>query len=244
MLTYLDTDTNTDGLAGAGPGGAGGTSNAHPQDGAAGADGKKGSNGSELSYVLTEDGVTVGNGTKGSDGEPGKGGGGDVGVEASLPNLTAGRVRGFGGGGGGAGGCPGLAGGAGGGGGASIALAAYLSPVRIDASQIVTSTGGKGGQGTTPSAPTLGGIGGIVSGGFTNRGGHGGAGGHGGISGHGAGGPSFGIGWVGTEPVVTDTTYQLGVGGAGAPAKTQGGATIPASPNGESAEKKLLVVPA
>lgn len=243
MLTLLFDDTTSDGLAGQGPGGAGGTSGVHAQDGAAGLAGKDGHNGSSYGYALAADGLTVASGTKGTDGEPGKGGGGEGGTASGLPQLTGGRTRGWGGPGGGAGGCPGLAGEAGTGGGASIALAAYASPVRVEACELVTSTGGNGGQGTLPSLPTAGGVGGLVSG-FTQRAGHGGAGGHAGISGHGAGGPSIGIGWAGTEPVVTDTTYKIGPGGAGAPAKTGNGVTIPASESGVTAEKKSLVVPA
>lgn len=243
MLTLFFDDVTTDGLSGEGPGGAAGTQNAHSQNGAAGLAGKDGHSGSSYGYVLAEDGLMVANGTRGTDGEPGKGGGGEAGAASGLPQLTGGRTRGWGGPGGGAGGCPGLAGEAGTGGGASIALAAYESPVRVEACEIVTSNGGNGGQGTLPSVPTAGGIGGLVSG-LTQRAGHGGAGGRAGISGHGAGGPSVGIGWAGTEPVVTDTTYKIGPGGAGAPAKTGGGVTIPASESGVTAEKKLLVIPA
>lgn len=119
-----------------------------------------------------------------------------------------------GGGGGGCGGCGGNAGPPGKGAGASIGLAAYMSAVTLEQSEIMTDDAGEGGAGSAGQAGQPGGPAGTQA--STGcQGGQGGEGADGGSGGGGAGGVSVGVLFLGDSPILTDVSYTLGDPGDG-----------------------------
>lgn len=206
-----------------------------------------GPNGANGQWSFDASGFVVGNGLQGSNGVPGKGGGGGAGTTdrwmvsltpgggiqkhpyGSLP--TDGTYLGAVGAGGGAGGCGGIAGSAGSGGGASIGLFVSQSEVTLNDSRIISGTGGRAGKGTLGTLGTPGRNGGAAD--TSDRfhgaaGGRGGDGGPAGLSGHGAPGPSIALVFSGTRPKTSAVELVPGVPGAGADALTRGAQTLPA----------------
>jgi hypothetical protein len=191
----------------------------------------------KIAGTFTREGFAPANGTKGTNGSGGKSGSGGNGREPfDNANPPDGSIwYGIQGSGGGAGGCGGEAGSAGTGGGASVAVfVSEGAPAFVD-SELVAKNGGAGGKGPVGSQPTPGGNGGpAILGAPSTAGQPGSAGGVAGVSGSGAGGPSVAVVVFGTTPSMEKTTLTVGQGGAGAPALTQGGRTIPASASGEA----------
>ena len=183
-------------------------------------------------------------GTPGYRGYSGRGGqGGPSVVSFTNQGFCEGDFsRGGGGGQGGFGGCAGYPGTPGGAGGGSIGLVIVNSQVALDWSSVVTSHGGDGGPGGTGAPgqrggdPGKGGMG-STSAGTTltsnqgQAGGWGGDGSRGGHGGAGAGGPSIGIAVVGSDPLLSDCTFNLGLPGRGGDA-----AVGPAAADGDNAE--------
>ncbi len=226
---YAPADGDNRGLSPAPAAGA--TPSTLAQPGAAGTPGTDGANGG---WQISAAGFAPGDGTAGTHGAPGQGGGGGTGerlyenVHQGIHDLWGGR-----GAGGGAGGCPGLAGGGGGGGGASIAVIAVQSPMKFDVnSELVAGAGGVGGSGASPSNALSGGSEGFSpsSNPVYTAGARGGAGGVGGYSGHGASGPSIGIAYRGPKPTA-DATPKTAPPAPGLPALGR----IPATASGLSA---------
>ncbi|MDB5213575.1 MAG: virulence associated protein, partial [Myxococcaceae bacterium] len=214
----------------------------HTRTSAAGSDGSDGAN-APSDIALSAAGFTAVSGSAGKNGAPGSGGRGGDGFGSTTNDPLVGDVwTGWSGAGGGAGGCPGLAGGEGKGGGASIAAVLVESPVSFDAVELLSNRGGAGGLGAFGSAPTTGGAPGYNTQPSLlpmRNGQPGGRGGLAGASGNGANGPSLGIAYVGTKPVVSaDTKVTPGDGGAAIPARSRTTLgitkTIPASPAGIS----------
>ena len=156
-------------------------------------------------------GWTRTDGMQGATGSPGQGGGGGSGA------LTGGADNG-GGGGGACGGCGGAGGASGMSGGSSFALLVFQSTVTVDTCTLTAGNGadgkaGGGGQG----GQTGGGAGSPASIGVGCPGANGGTGGAGAGGGGGAGGNAIALGYAGTKPSVTSTTYVEGTaGGPGA----------------------------
>ncbi len=208
--------------------------------GSAGANGTAGAPGAAVG-TFSAAGYTASDGTAGTDGQPGQGGGGAgaYGLQFNDTDVSAQSNQGYtgwgeSGAGGGAGGCPGLAATLGKGGGASVAVIAIQSPFTLDAVKIESSNGGAAGASGKPSDPLAGGGGG-THGTYTGIPGAGGYGGVAGVSGNGGGGPSIGVAYNGTEPVLGTSTIAQGTGGAGVAQRVFGiFYTIPASPNGVS----------
>lgn len=230
---------------------AGGTQSSRTGgDGSPGAPGASGSTGSAVG-TFSASGYQTSDGTPGTSGAPGQSGGGGAGQGMTSTTSSLGRtadyypigsdVWGTSGGTGAAGGCPGLAGTSGQGGGASVGVLAIASAMSFESSVIESSAGGAGGKAGVPSKPTGGGSGGLgVWQGLTmisGRGGNGGFGGLAGWSGSGGGGPSIAIAFKGGAPSTIATTLSPGKPGAGAPAQTSPGGTVPASPDGLSKEQ-------
>ncbi|MBX3191968.1 MAG: hypothetical protein KF819_33565 [Labilithrix sp.] len=214
------------------------------KQGVAGTAGTDGANANTIG-VFSAEGYTPADGVPGTSGAPGKGGYGGRGANPQRdPNATPtnGVWRGIGGAGGGAGGCPGLAGTAGTGGGASVAALLIDSPVVIDDSTLVASSGGHGGRGALGSVPTAGGAPGNVAAGIPAivAGAPGGRGGAAGVSGNGAPGPSVGIAYKGAAPKLLSTSsVTRGNGGVARDAQTRTDGfgnvkTVPAMPAGVS----------
>lgn len=182
--------------------GSGGTG----QDGAA-APATSSATGAQTLGVAAAAGWLPAAGADGSPGAPGQGGGG------GASRNGAGH-----GGGGGCGGCGGNGGTGGKGGGASIALLALGSPVRLDASILVTADAGDGGDGAVGQVGQQDvGVGGATVSALNScPGGVGGSGGAGAAGGGGSGGVSVGIIWKGaTQPTVSaDTMITAGKAGA------------------------------
>ncbi|HEX7663109.1 MAG TPA: hypothetical protein VF407_01295, partial [Polyangiaceae bacterium] len=211
--------------------------------GGAGADGASGSNGTG-----GWDGTNwkIADGVAGGNGKPGLGGGGGPG---SYPFFVVGDnqtaagkdAQGASGAGGGAGGCPGLAGTAGTSGGASIAVVLSESPVALVSCTVKAQNGGKAGKGTLGSDETLGASAGAnnVSTNSQAVGANGGRGGRSGVSGNGSAGPTYAIATHNSNVTMTDTTTQVGAGGAGVDGQSRmdNGFTksIPPTPAGQSA---------
>ena len=218
---------------GEGAGGAGVATTTPGVDGAAGVG------------ALTDDGFVPGDGVPGTSGGPGAWGRGGRGQAPSGTGTPGARYWGRSGSGGGAGGCAGLAGTPGTGGGASLGVVALRSPLRLLAMTVEAGAGGDAGKGTLGSAPTAGVRGGDDHGlsaplpsspeSFDGQ-----AGGPAGVSGSGAAGPSYGIVHRQGAPVLTQTEVKHGPGGAGAPARSAGGKTLPATPAGEAEGVKAL----
>lgn len=153
---------------------------------------------------LTETGWKVGDGVPGPPGAAGQGGGGGFSGGGGI------------GGGGGAGGCGGAGGAAGRGGGGSIALASFLSTVRLENCTLHTKDGANGGNGAIGQAGQ-GKTGMRSSGSGTSCGGGlGGAGAKGGNGGNGAGGVSIGVLYKEFKPEIDVATLgKITVGQAG-----------------------------
>ena len=217
-------------LSGAGPGGQGQTDSAPCSAGVAGQDGPPGKTGKggKGAGRLSGSGFIGARGADGGRGMPGQGGGGGGGGRSEGMCMSGVHLVGGGGGAGGSGGCGGRGGTGGGFGGASIGIASVFATVRLDAVDIFTGRGGDGGAGGSPELGGLGGLGGKggesaldVSGGCA--GGNGGRGGHGGHGGAGSGGPSIGVAFVGSAPVVDRVIAVPGQGGYGGLAPTPEG---------------------
>ena len=218
----------------------GGTTGVAAVAGAKGTDGVAGASGVAFG-ALSATGYAAADGTAGADGAPGQGGGGAAGqwVENSMayaPSYDGDKARGEAGASGGAGGCPGLAATPGKGGGASIAIVAIASPFTLDTVTVETSAGGSGGKSGDSSTNTSGGKGGQPAQ-YTRPAAAGGDGGFAGVSGNGGGGPSIGVAYQGTAPTQLAGTVKVGSGGSGVAARTDAGngKSIPASPDGLSA---------
>lgn len=196
--------------------------------------------------ALSGEGYVPANGVAGADGAPGYGGKGGSGrtPEPTIDPSQAGIIttwRGWSGTGGGAGGCPGLAGTPGTGGGASIAAMLVESPMKFEASELVSARGGDAGRGTFGSSPTSGGNAGYFLG-YPGLelliGKPGGRGGAAGTSSNGGSGPSLGIAHTGSAPTTDSATrITAGTGGAAIDARSRTDAlritkTIPATPAG------------
>ncbi|MFZ5895579.1 MAG: hypothetical protein ACOY0T_31265 [Myxococcota bacterium] len=159
-----------------------------------------------------------GRGTSGRPGLPGAGGDGGPGHVIFGDPCSYNFAPGSGGGQGGPGGCGGQGGTGGSGGGASLALVVVNSQVVLDWPRLVTGNGGRGGKGAVGGAGQPGGAAGnagsashpLASG---KPGAPGTAGGTGGSGGPGGGGPSIGILYVGTAPVVNNGDFSLGLPG-------------------------------
>lgn len=222
--------TTTTTAAGAVSGGANAT-HGTATNGSNGTNGTAGWNGASFK---------IADGTAGTNGSPGLGGGGGAGenpVFANMGEAATYTAQGVGGSGGGAGGCPGLAGTPGTAGGASIAVVVFNSTVGLVSDNVKAGNGGRAGKGTFGSASTPGGSGGTFTSLFSPSDGAGASGGSGGMSGwsgNGSAGPSLGIVWHGSAPTLTDTNPQVGNGGAGVDARTQGTKTIPATLKGDA----------
>ena len=217
-------------LSGAGSGGQGHTDAAPCSDGVAGQDGPAGKagEGGKGAGRLSGSGFLGARGADGGRGVPGQGGGGGGGARSEGACMGGVTLVGGGAGAGGSGGCGGRGGTGGGFGGASIGIASVFATVRLDAVDIFTGRGGDGGAGGSPELGGLGGLGGKggesaldVSGGCA--GGNGGRGGHGGHGGAGSGGPSIGVAFVGSAPVVDRVIAVPGQGGYGGIAPTPEG---------------------
>jgi hypothetical protein len=218
---------------GEGSGGAGVTTTVHGTDGAAGVG------------SLTDEGFVPGDGAAGTSGGPGAWGRGGRGQAPSGTGAQGARYWGRSGSGGGAGGCAGLAGTPGTGGGASVGVVAVRSPLRLVAMAVESGAGGAAGKGTLGSEASPGLRGGDDHGlsaplptspeSFDGQ-----AGGQAGVSGSGAAGPSYGIVHREGAPLLTQTEVKHGAGGAGAPARSSGGRTLPATPAGEAEGVKAL----
>ncbi len=242
---------NVQGGAGALVGGAPG--------GAPGHDGNPGANAEDgatepgqpsLSGIGTfsKDGYAATNvGGKGSRGKPGQAGGGGGGGTMGWcgGDVCSYIFVGGGGGQGGHGGCGGEGGNGGGGGGASIALLVIDSGVTLSWSTLASSDGGRGGvpsnggPGQPGGEPGVGGQGtncgsAARTEGNAGAGGHGGRGGVGGPGGAGGGGPSIGLLSSGSSPVLSNVSFQTGVGGKGASGLAGRGA------DGESHDQLIL----
>lgn len=168
-------------------------------------------------YVASNRGLSA---TDGSPGSPGIGGSGGKSVTVAGEFISTTFYVSAGGGQGGVGGCGGKGAKGGGAGGGSIALVVDNSNVSLELSQLVTSAGGKGQDGQVGGRGQPGGNPGHPGTAATaiarpSPGAKGGDGGRGGDSGAGAGGPSIGIAYIGSAPVVSDTTYVIGEGGRG-----------------------------
>jgi hypothetical protein len=194
-----------DGAGGAG--GAGSCSSGHSGgDGAA----RTGGAGATVPGTLSAQGWIGTAGRSGDAGNPGQGGGG-------------GGARANGGGGGGCGGCGGNGGVGGAAGGSSIAIAAFKTPLVLQASELETGRAGKGGNGSTGETGGGGGGGGGGNVGACG-GGDGGNGAGGGGGGGGAGGVSVAIVYSGTAPALgAETNVKLGAPGSGG-GRGEGGA--------------------
>jgi hypothetical protein len=214
---------------GAAPGDAGPGGSQNP------APGRDGANGRPFGRV-TEAGYEASDGEAGANGEPGAGRGGSAGlVPDRTPNKSdPSHWRGPTGAGGGAGGCAGLAGTPGRGGGGSIAVLTLDSPLTLRNVALETSDAGKAGRGSVGSSGTPGGIGGLPS---LN----GVSGSNGGVSGSGGAGPSVGVVVKGAKPTSENVTFQGGKGGAGAPAVTRDGRTLPATSPGTAAQEHVVL---
>ncbi|XXY48587.1 hypothetical protein WME91_52150 [Sorangium sp. So ce269] len=197
---------------------------------------------------LTEDGWMGIRGDDGKKGGVGQGGGGGGGSRSRGPMMAcpAGSPQGgAAGGSGGSGGCGGLGGKGGGYGGSSIGVVALQgSTVTLEATRVITGSGGNGGVGGTGQPGGVGQKGGHGGVGYgaeqwdACKGGTGGDGGRGGDAGGGLGGSSYGVAahsaYVGIGP---DATIQLGRAGEGgfagnaapddAVAQGQGGESMP-----------------
>lgn len=161
-----------------------------------------------------------GPGTSGRPGLPGTGGDGGPGFVSFSDVCSYKFYPGSGGGQGGSGGCGGQGGTGGFGGGASLALVVVNSQVVLDWPRLATGNGGRGGEGAPGGAGQPGGAPGNPGGGgyepvSGKPGTPGTAGGTGGSGGPGGGGPSIGILYVGTAPVVNNGDFSLGVPGNG-----------------------------
>jgi hypothetical protein len=194
-------DPHVAGLGGV-PGGGGSLCS----KGGRGGDGPNGGAGGKRSGVLgilTADGWTPGRGGDGGIGDPGAGGGGGGGDPS------------YAGGGGGCGGCGGSGGAGGTGGGASIALALFMSDVKLIGSTCSSSQAGDGTPGGPGANGAPGGSGGLGS----CSGGDGGDGAGGGGGAGGAGGVSAAVLRVGGSIQVDDATTlvpgQSGASGGG-----------------------------
>jgi hypothetical protein len=163
--------------------------------------------------VISSAGYKGNDGSTGKDGSNGTSGGGGGGSKYAV-------IHGAGGGGGGAGGCGGLHGEGGQAGGASIALISLNAQVTLNDCKLSTGHGGDGGAGGDGQFGQLGGDagkGGKGGGGPVNGcdGGNGGPGGDGGNGGGGLGGPSIGIAYTKTAPVLKNTAPVPGTKGLG-----------------------------
>lgn len=191
---------------------------------------------------LTSDGFVPGDGTAGTSGGPGAWGVGGQGENPKFNGTPGDTYYGRAGAGGGAGGCAGQAGTPGTGGGASLGVLAIGSPLRLAAMTVESGAGGAAGKGTLGSATTDG----LLAGDFdpkvvipiAGRARGGDRGGYAGFSGSGAAGPSYGIVHRGGAPILITSQVKHGAGGAGAPERSVGVKTLPASPEGEAADLK------
>lgn len=193
-------------------------------NGSPGGDGAPGlSGGGGLTFgTLDGHGYAPAPGAPGLDGEPGSGGGGGGGgggqAGAWVQNGT-----GNGGGGGGGGGYAGTGGEGGTGGGGSFAILLVESTdIAVSTTALQAADGGDGGNGAaggTGGNPGAGGTGGkycLSEVGEGGNGGNGGAGGNGGVGGGGGGGPSIGVLYGPASSItLTETTVEIGTGGAG-----------------------------
>ena len=235
----------------------GGFVNVGSSAGSNGDSGPDGTTGTHGTWSFTAAGFVPGDGTAGSDGQPGDGGGGGAGSlnfgftvllsgEKVYHTPPAGVWRTATGGGGGAGGCGGIAGTAGKGGGASVGLlVANSSKINIIDARIEGKKGGRAGKGATGTNGTPGRAGGGqgpenpnagVGKGSGAPGGKGGNGGHAGLSGHGSAGPSFALVVNGGRPFTKNVTLVSGAPGDGYPQAQVGTQTLPAL-TGEAKEE-------
>ncbi|WP_394849742.1 hypothetical protein LZC95_20095 [Pendulispora brunnea] len=218
-------------------------SNASLAPGSEGASGKTGTSGSEIGGLSADGTYLPSDGTPGTDGAPGIGGGGGGGRgPQGTPALQQKHCSAVGAGGG-AGGCPGLAGAPGRGGGASIGIISTDSSIDLTDCIVAAADGGAGGKGTNGSRRTNGGAGGVAGstgGQFPGlAGAQGGPGGLAGASGSGGGGPSIGIAFRGTAPILLRSSVTVGAGGPGVPeVAADGRLSIPPSKKGLSVEMR------
>ncbi len=192
--------------------------------GRSGSDGAARSAGAASARVgaLGSGGYAPSAGKDGEAGNPGAGGGGGGG------GLTDGA------GAGGCGGCGGAGGIGGKGGGGSIGIAAYKTPLKLEACRVQGKAGGAGSGGGTGEAGGGGGGGGTVGACSGGRGGNGAGGGGGG---GGSGGISVGVAYVGAPPE-RDGTTDLNPGTKGSPGGGGGGGNggtnvLSTAPNGD-----------
>jgi hypothetical protein len=210
--------------------------------------GAAGSLGQHGAWTFSVEGFVPGNGTPGTVGLPGQGGGGGAGSDKwwnadSMPSPgppATGIHLGLTGGGGGAGGCGGLPGTGGSGGGASIGVLAIASEVTITKSRIEGKQGGRAGKGSTGLPGVAGGSAGFGKRGdghiYGTGGGTGGPGGPAGLSGHGAPGPSIALAFTGTRPSTALVDLVPGTPGEGYGAIPQGTQVLPAIAGTATAE--------
>jgi hypothetical protein len=181
--------------------------------------------------------ATAPGGTAGTAGAGGGGGGGG-GASAHCPSPEV--STGGNGGGGGGGGCPGDGGQGGRGGGGSFALWVRGASVVIEATSLLTHSGGPGGDGAPGGDGGQGGRGGPAGAAGTptgapgGEGGRGGDGGPGGPGAGGPGGPSIALVSVGDAAITLGpgVTFSTGPGGEGG----EGGEGAPDGPAGIAAE--------